>query len=165
MTLNRSAWPVVVAASLATAACDGAACGDFEQTTGATAPVIDAFTSAGQLQGDPWTIILAVDFRDEDGDLGGGRAQFFLNGDGPSTEQPMADIFRQSGLPDGATAGKLGWPLRFGDTVGDGSTVKIGLQLVDAAEQRSNCYRLDLDFKVRSAASSFWERGVRLARR
>ena len=45
------------------------------------APRLTDFALVGQLEGDPWTIILSADFEDSDGNLGpDGDVELFLGG-------------------------------------------------------------------------------------
>jgi len=113
-----------------------------------TAPRLTEFDLDSQLAGDPWTAIFALTFEDNDGDLGNGNAEFFLNGGPGATVVPLFDLFRQSSLPLDATAGRIAVPLRFREDVQDGAGVKIGVQVVDLAATRSNCYSLELSFAV-----------------
>jgi hypothetical protein len=134
-----------------TAACGPEkACGDqTEGSSAGDAPHIDDLRLAGQLEEDPWTMVLSLEFEDSDGNLGTGAATFYLNHSSqPSTRQEMRDAFRQNALPSDTRSGTLVMPLRFGDTIDDGAQVDLGVQLEDADRQRSNCYAVRLDFAV-----------------
>lgn len=111
--------------------------------------MITDFGLYGQLDGDPWTLIFEIAFDDRDGDLGDGKADFYLGGQaGAGASINLRDPFRQSALPLNATSGRFGVALRFGDTVSDGSNLLMGLQLLDAAGRRSNCYSTTVTFSV-----------------
>jgi hypothetical protein len=97
-------------------------------------------------------VIFAVGFNDADGDLGDGTAEFFLNGGNAATAIELFDLFRQSGLGVEATSGRIAIPLRFREDVRDGASVRIGVQVIDAAAHRSNCYSIDLSFEVEPVA-------------
>lgn len=136
-----------LAVAPAGAGCGGDDCSEAPSSS-PNAPVVTLFDLRGQLDGDPWTLIFEVAFEDEDGDLSAGRAEFFLNAERSDTSVALFDVFRQTGLEPDATRGKLGIPLRFADTVQDGASVRLGVQLVDEADHRSNCYSFDLAFSV-----------------
>lgn len=124
-----------------------------ERSEGSDAPELSVFALDSQMETDPWTLIFSATFADPDGDLGTGRVEFFLNGQASDTSVELRELFRQSGLPLNATGGRFAIPLRFSDTVTDGAKVKLGVQLVDAADLRSNCYSLELNFAVQPVAA------------
>lgn len=136
-------------------------CGDDECqapiSDAADAPRIDDMRLIGQLTSDsfpvqsddPWLVILGTQFRDNDGDLGAGEARFFMGDETqPSLTQDMQTVFLQSGVTPDATRGEVWVSLRFSETTPDGTRARLGMQLVDAAAQRSNCYSLELSFDV-----------------
>jgi hypothetical protein len=118
-----------------------------------------------QIPGDPWTVVFGIEFEDRNGDLGsGGRAEFYLNDNDEPTPQELDSVFRQSGLASDAESGAMWVTLRFADeTVDDGTRVRLGIQLVDAAELRSNCFTLDLEFDVSPAEQALRVRSQRHA--
>ena len=129
-----------------------ALCAQNPQNTFAEAPVITDFNLVDTLNGDPWTLIFSVAFTDSNGDLGKlGKAELFLNGNDEPERIDLEEIFSQSAVASDATEGTLAVPLRFGETVTDGTQVNLGLQLLDANSFRSNCYSLELFFEVASA--------------
>jgi hypothetical protein len=138
--------------ALALVACGPPPCPEVA-TEADTAPVLTEFDVFSQLADDPWTVVFVISFEDSDGDVGVGAAEFFLNGNTSATAVPMFDLFRQSSLPVDATSGRIAIPLRFREDVQDGAGVKIGVQVVDGAASRSNCYSLDLSFAVEPVAS------------
>lgn len=137
--------------ALAASACDGSgACGDSALVSDdPNAPrVLDAALPK-QLEQDSWTLILTVDFEDANADLAEGSVVFYLGKQSDSaTSQPLLPAFKQSTLEESATSGTLTVPLRFDDDISNGTKVDLGLQLVDSASLRSNCYGLALEFEV-----------------
>ena len=141
----------VLAAALSAAACDKPlACGDkVAVSDDPEAPRILEATVPTQLAQDSWTLVLAVTFRDANADLAGGSVVFYLASEAESVAtQALLPAFKQSALDEASTDGTLTVPLRFDDGVQDGSEVDLGLQLVDGASLRSNCYGLALAFEV-----------------
>jgi hypothetical protein len=129
-----------------------------------TAPAIDDVRLLQHgVPGDPWELILLASFRDADGDLSPGAADVYLNEKRTPTELTLLDLFRASAVALDSTGGTLTIPLRFSDNVGNGDKVRLGLQLVDEAGQRSNCYALDLDFEVAQLARRLKRRAHSLA--
>ncbi len=125
-------------------ACDAAA------TSSDNAPEVVNFDLFGQLDGDPWTLIFEIQFTDANGDLGGGRAEFFTQGSRSGGDVELNRPFLQAGLDLSAREGTIGIPLRFGEGgVNDGDSTRLGVQLVDLNGDRSNCFSLRLDFSVR----------------
>jgi hypothetical protein len=119
-----------------------------------------------QIPGDPWTVVFGVEFEDSGRDLGsGGHAEFFLNANEEPAAQELDSVFRQSGLVTDASAGAFWVTLRFAEeTVEDGTNVRLGLQLIDAGERRSNCFTLELEFDVFPATQARLLRSQRRAR-
>lgn len=141
-------WPAAVALAGLAVGCGGNACPRRGDGT-ATAPAIDDVRMLRHaVPGDPWELVFTVGFRDGDGDLGAGVADVYLNEKSTPTALELLDLFRASAVALDSTGGTLTIPLRFSDNVGNGDKVRLGLQLVDEAGQRSNCYALDLDFEV-----------------
>jgi hypothetical protein len=136
-------------------ACGDEYCAGLEANGEPGTPAVESFwVLEHQIEGDPWTVLFGADFTDEDGDLGGGVAEFYLNQSAKPAVQEMEDAFRQSGVQEGETAGSVWMALRFADTIEDGTGVTLGLQLVDAAGHRSNCYTVELRFDVEQVAAS-----------
>lgn len=140
-----------VAAGLNTS-CGSPGCNGEKAESVSGSPTVKNFYLLGdRVPGDPWTQVFAVAFSDSDGDLASGQAEFFLNSDEQPNVQELDGVFRQSGVAAAASSGTLWLALRFGDTLPDGASVRLSLQLVDAKKHRSNCFSLELDFDVRSA--------------
>ena len=134
--------------------CGDKHCGDHEPSSAGGAPVVTNFWKlAEQVPGDPWTVVFGVEFADSDQDLASGQAEFYLNDSTSPTAQALADAFRQSGLAEATTSGSLWMALRFADNVSDGTSVRLGLQLIDGGGRRSNCFTLSLEFEVQPVAS------------
>ena len=135
--------------------CGDSDCGGFERTPTSSAPRISEVRLASQLSGDPWTAIFGVTFEDIDGDLATspkGKAEFFLDGISAAVVE-LNTLFAQSSLAENARQGELAIPLRFSEGIGDGAETVLGLQLADSELNRSNCYSLSLEFKVRGTGS------------
>lgn len=129
--------------------CGFDACGDAVESTASTAPRLENLRFANQLDGDPWTLVFGAQFVDVDGDLQPGTAEFHLNGaTEPSGSFPLESIFRQSALPASAQGGELALTLRLVSPVSDGSDLRVGLRLIDAAGQASNCFPVEVEFSV-----------------
>jgi hypothetical protein len=126
------------------------ACGDVNaQSTDLRAPVILDADLASQLEQDPWTIVLTMDFADTDGNLAAGAITFYLGSSaGSAATQDLLSSFKQSALAETATSGTLVLPLRFDETVRNGAQVDLGMQVVDGEGLHSNCYGLTLAFEV-----------------
>lgn len=141
---------MVCASGGVTACNDSRACGDkLVVSSVPEAPHIASADVATQLEEDSWTLALSVDFADANADLASGSIVFYLEDQSDSaTLQPLRPAFKQSALSESATSGTLVLPLRFDDGISDGANVHLGLQLVDGASLRSNCYGLALAFEV-----------------
>lgn len=111
--------------------------------------IVDA-NIAGQLDQDPWTVVLTLDFTDADGNLAAGDVAFYLERDGSSSStQPLRGSFKQSAIAEDAREGRLVLPLRFNESLGRNASVALGLQLEDGGGLHSNCYGLTLQFEVK----------------
>jgi hypothetical protein len=144
--MMRMAWSFV--ALLGLSACDQQElCDGRKQSSGVTAPVIDKFAFVRQETNDPWLLIFALDFSDNDGDLSQGTADVFLAGDAPHAIN-MHDLFNKSEVLPEAQSGTLGLDLRFSDSISDGTKGDLQVQISDGASQRSNCYEITLGFSV-----------------
>jgi len=129
--------------------CGSGYCGGHERDDNDRAPLVrKLYLLDAQVPGDPWTVLLGVDFQAKAGDLGNGNADFYLNDNATPTTQKLVDVFLQSGVAQNETEGSLWMALRFVSNVKDGTDVWLGLQLRDNAGRRSNCYTLKLDFAV-----------------
>ena len=129
-------------------ACGADPCGDVPMSDSPTAPRIENIDLVEQLPGDPWQLIFALQFSDSDGDLSPGNVSLFLNRINDPVVFALSDLFLQSGVPLDAGAGTIVVAPRFAETVDDGAKVWLGMQLEDAADQRSNCYGVKLRFDV-----------------
>ncbi|MBI3179410.1 MAG: hypothetical protein HYZ27_07090 [Deltaproteobacteria bacterium] len=139
--------PLLLAAALC--ACEREPCDGAERDDSRNAPwVNDFYVLDQQVPGDPWSVLVGVEFEDADGDLAAGWIKFMLNSNDEPVEQELAGVFRQSGLAADATAGAFWTNIRFADTLRDNTRAKLGMQVVDGAGNHSNCYTLDLRFDV-----------------
>ena len=113
------------------------------------APRLTDFALAGQLEGDPWTIILSADFEDSDGNLGpDGDVELFLGGNFQAPALPVIDAMNAAQVAPDANSGRLAMPVRFSEGVSNGSTAILGIQVVDGSGLRSNCLGVELEFSV-----------------
>ena len=113
------------------------------------APMLTDFSLVGQLEGDPWTIILSADFEDSDGNLGpDGDVELFLGGTFQAPALPVSDAMNAAQVAPDALSGRLAMPVRFSEGVSDGSTALLGIQVVDGSGLRSNCLGVELEFSV-----------------
>jgi hypothetical protein len=112
------------------------------------APVIMDIELLPQSIQNPWTMLMALDFKDKDGDLGAGNVLIYVGASGP-VQLPLAEYFATSELPMDAASGRIGLPLSLGQgAVSDDNVLRLGFQFVDAREHYSNCYAIDLHFEV-----------------
>ncbi len=151
MPVTRLALAGLTLLTLAASACDGSgACGDDVTVShDANAPRVLDVSLVKQLEQDTWTLVFSIDFEDANADLDDGSVVFFLGRKSDSAAtQPLLPAFKQSALEEGATSGTLILPLRFDDGISNGTKVDLGLQLVDRAALRSNCYGLALELEV-----------------
>lgn len=140
--------------ALAASGCGTRSCPDEDVDLTDASPVIEEVTLLeGAVPSDPWEVVFAMRFRDGDGDLGHGFVNVYLNGNGEPTELELFDSFRQSALSLDSRSGTITLPLRFAATVQDGDHVRMGMQLLDAASHRGNCYTVELRFDVRELAA------------
>ena len=105
-------------------------CGSKE--TGA--PTISLFKFTGQDPANPRKLLFRITWADADGDMSGGKAQFFVDGNGMNLF-PLGNVIPPGIV--GSTLDNLHLELD-GSQLLEGQEVKIGLQLVDAAGHRSN---------------------------
>ena len=138
-----------VAVAWAGAGCDRATCiGMHPPTVDRNAPVLVNVEVLHDAQPNPWTLMLAVDYLDRDGDVGNGNMLVYVGASAP-VALPLADSFATSELPLAATSGRVGVPLFFGQgAVADDNVLRLGFQLEDALNHFSNCYSLDLFVEV-----------------
>ena len=113
------------------------------------APRLTDFSLVGQLEGDPWTVILSADFEDNDGNLGpDGNVELFLGGTFQAPALPVVDAMNAAQVSLDAVSGRLAMPVRFSEGVSDGSRALLGIQVVDGSGLRSNCLGVELEFSV-----------------
>ena len=139
-------------AVLGLGACHGPECDGSTPPQDPNAPMIVAMRLDSQVPSDPWRIILATDWVDNDGDLGTGVVNFYANyNTTPGSSPPLNKLFEATG---GASLtdhyGRLALPLRFPDTTPSDSSLHLGTQFVDGAGNKSNCYTIDLSFILKA---------------
>ena len=147
-------WVGIVALTLASlCGCGSEECDGVPVVPAAGAPLILGMALVEQVSNDPWRIILAADFADTDGDLGGGVVNFYSNHNTePTLSQSLSRVYGTSGgIDPNAQTGRLGLLLRFPQNTLSDSQLHLGTQLVDAASNRSNCYTIDLGFNLVSS--------------
>ena len=138
---------VVVACTLAAGCGDPEHCGETSTPTASSnAPVITNFDLAYQVEDDPWQGIFSLSFTDSNGNLGSGIAEFFVQGT-QTDSLSLQDLFSAAGVAPTATEGTIALPLRFADTIAGNARSWLGIQIVDAEQERSNCYALELTLK------------------
>ncbi len=128
------------------------------------APIIVSLELLEQLEGDPWTLVMGIDFEDSDGNLGesvmndstvvGGYVEFYINGGDAGGPLAVADAFTQRAYPLTQTSGKIAIPLRFSDSISNGAEIVLSAQLVDGDGLRSNCYSVELSFALNAVTAS-----------
>lgn len=115
------------------------------------APVLEdlrcADESSCQCPTDPFTLELAVDFRDGDGDLGEGTYAVYIDGSKTDGPVPLLTFFEEAGLSPSATEGTLVLPAGLHMSgVYSGMTFVVGIQVTDAEGNDSN--RPGIKFKL-----------------
>ena len=99
---------------------------------------------------DPWIMLLAISFADQDGDLGHGTVAFYEKGE-EIFIATLDEYFRQHALPLDATQGEIGVALRVetnDEFIKEGSkTITLRLQavLTDLAGHHSDCFDLPIE--------------------
>jgi hypothetical protein len=112
------------------------------------APVLVHVELVEQQVQSPWTLLMALDFTDRDGDLADGNVLVYVGASTPVV-LPLRDAFSTSELSPNATSGRIGLPLFVNQGAVPGDTVlRLGFQLQDARQHYSNCYALDLFYTV-----------------
>lgn len=159
------AWGATILALVASAAC-GKSSGCPPGTSSPDAPQVTGLgLVTNAMPGDPWQLVFTVDFTDDDGDLGYGEAEVYLDDAATPTRLELFRLFRESALAFEATSGQFMLPLHF-TGIADGDDVRLTLALIDQAQNRSPCYSADVAFQVQGTQA--WlkaERRCRLASR
>ena len=153
---ERRRWQTgaaLMAIACGTCHCGSSECDGTAYVPSANAPMIVGMDLTQQIQNDPWRLVLATDFVDYSGDLGTGMVHFYSNHNtAPTLSQSLATIFESSGgLDPNSVQGRVALLLRFPQTTVSNSQLHLGTQLVDAAQNRSNCYVMDLRFLLTNA--------------
>ncbi len=137
--MRKSAWALGVVGALA-------ACGD------PAAPHIDSFRFDGQAEDSPSVLLFSLSFLDDDGDLGGGVLETFVNGRasglGPLS---LERIFLWNALPLDARAGRLDLVMQLsGEALDDQQVFEVGVRAIDelghVSEPASVRLRAELPF-------------------
>jgi hypothetical protein len=138
------------------AGCGQEACPNVDdQKVTTDSPIIDNLWLIDHaMPDDPWALVLALTFQDKNGDLSSGSAAIYINNrhEKPTTVD-LFPSFRDSALLPGSTTGTLTLPTIRITNVSDGQTIRLGVRLTDGSKHSSNCYDLDLNFRVKTAAS------------
>ena len=111
-------------------------------------PLILSMDYVGQVDIDPWHVVLKCDVVDGDGDLGAGTVDYYVNGSNASVEtQRLERVFGASGgVPQDSTDATLQLLVRFSRSTATNAYLHLGTQLTDAAGHKSNCFNLDLSY-------------------
>ena len=149
-----SLW-AALCACLVLIGCDRPTClGLHPATDDRNAPVLAHMELLEQEVQSPWTLLMALDFTDRDGDLGDGNVLIYVGASTPVV-LPLRDAFTTSELSPNATSGRIGLPLFINQGAVPGDTVlRLGFQLQDARQHYSNCYAMDLFYDVTLPAAS-----------
>lgn len=118
-----------------------AACGD-PQT-----PRLLALQFDGQAPDSPLVLLLSVAFEDEDGDLGEGGLETFINQKATSAGAlELLPIFLQSDVDPSATEGVLRFVLElsFREEPQSGTSFTLGARAVDGAQHTSSTQEIKL---------------------
>lgn len=129
------------------------ACGGTDAPINARAPLILSMDLVGQVDIDPWHVVLSCDVTDGDGDMGGGEVNYFVNGAPTSEEsQSLERVFNASGgVRNDSTDAKLQLLVRFSRASANNAYLHLGTQITDKAGHKSNCYELDLSYLLATA--------------
>jgi hypothetical protein len=136
-------------ACVALCSCSGQdMCGGAAVPIDVQAPLILSMDYVGQVDIDPWHVVLTCDVVDNDGDLGNGTVDYYVNGSKESAEtQRLERVFSASGgVPQDSTDATLQLLLRFSRSTASNAYLHLGTQLTDAAGHKSNCFNLDLSY-------------------
>jgi len=108
-------------------------------------PRVDWLRYLQQEPTEPTELQFALAFVDDDADLSGGRVDLFVQ-DRQTSSLGAQDLFAAQSppLPDTATSGVLEFVVALDPSVPPGATVRVGVELVDAAGERSNRPSVDL---------------------
>lgn len=94
---------------------------------------------ACQASTNPYQLLLAVDFRDEDGDLSAGVGRFYIEGDPQEPAIPLRPVFLASEVDLGATSGRLELTVNLDlPRPKDGTVFELGFEVEDSAGHLSN---------------------------
>lgn len=144
MVARESRWALAAVLSLAVLLCS--ACGPS-----GSSPVLEnlrcAEEGACQSEADPFLLRLAVDFRDDDGDLGSGTFTVFVDdsiSDGPT---PLLQHFEEAELSPYATEGSVVLPAGLQISgMRSGMVFIVAIEVTDHAGNRSN--RPGMEFEL-----------------
>ncbi len=123
------------------------ACGGGDGVT----PRLSALTFNGQAPDSTLVLLMSVHFEDEDGDLGGGSLETFINGTATSAGPiPFLSMFVQNDVALDATEGDLDFVLElaFADDESEwpeaGSSFKLGTRASDTEGNASSTEQVTL---------------------
>ncbi|RYF11543.1 MAG: hypothetical protein EOO40_03145 [Deltaproteobacteria bacterium] len=147
---RMGAWALWGSFAAALVGCGEPECGGQLPTATYDAPRILAMEVAKSPAQDPWRLVLATEFVDQGGDLAGGVATMYAGGEtGMRTSQALAGAFEAAaGLASDAVHGVIALPVGIASSTVDGAHLRLGTQLVDSSQNRSNCYVLNLSFAI-----------------
>lgn len=129
----------------AAALCAG--CGPADPST----PRLSALSFDGQAPDSTLVLLMSVHFEDEDGDLGRGQLETFINQTATSAGPiPLLGIFVQNDVPLDAVEGELEFVLELSfpdeesDWPAEGSTFRLGTRAIDAEGNASSTVEVAL---------------------
>lgn len=110
-------------------------------------PRLTSLRFDGQAPDSPLVLLLSVSFEDDDGDLGAGGLETFINQKPTSAGAlELLPIFLQSDVDPEATTGVLDFVLElsFNEEPQDGSSFTLGARAVDGARNASSTQEIKL---------------------
>lgn len=152
---SKNSSSLILLAVWSAAGCaDTNLCGREVVPIDSAAPLILDMQYVGQVDIDPWHVVLKCDVVDADGDLGGGTVDYYVNGSSTSAEtQDLERVFNASGgVAQDSTDAVLQLLLRFSRGTASSAYLRLGTQVTDTAGHQSNCYQLDLSYLLTAMA-------------
>lgn len=115
-------------------------------------PVLSNLRFHGQAEDSPLVLLLAVDFRDDDGNLSDGVLETFINQSPTSAGPlPLLPLFLGSDVDERATSGSLDFVLElaFADEApASGTTFTLGARASDGADNTSSTQEIRLKLET-----------------
>ncbi|MBI2378690.1 MAG: hypothetical protein HYV07_32145 [Deltaproteobacteria bacterium] len=116
-----------------------AACGASPEAWPSGRPRIDGLEYLQQTPGDPFGLEFHFSFVDDDGDLGSGTIELFVD-DATRGALSVADVFRAQSpsIPSTAVEGDVDIVVHLDSSIESGEEIEVGFELLDAGGRRSN---------------------------